>query len=324
MFGRSLAAVLVVVFYPVLSFAHLCNDVFAQAQDNLAVKVDIRDGQLRIGEEAAFRVYLLNTMDRDIANINLEVASNEFGAEVRPSPSWNSFPVLRTTKSGGSKEYFSVRLRRKPGVPDGKYAIDLKLVDGQNRSRVLKALDVENAADVCDLPKAAGVRIDGKADGDEWRSAYLCAAFHDYVARGNYHENRDAREQSRFRVSVDDQFLYCLLGFQTDGAPSLDETGVYVAASPDERPVVVWFERVTGRVACERGTDGIEVKSNPAGNLVECRIPRRLLGIMDAKTFYLNFTRTVRSGNQETVSYWRGNKYSVLDPIVYGQFKIAE
>ena len=35
--------------------AHLCNDVFAQAKDNLAVKVDIRDGQLRINQTASFR-----------------------------------------------------------------------------------------------------------------------------------------------------------------------------------------------------------------------------------------------------------------------------
>jgi hypothetical protein len=69
--------------------AHLCNDVFAQAKDNLVVKVDVRDGQLRISDTGTFRVYLLNTMDRDIERIELEIQSNEFDAEVTPGKNWN-------------------------------------------------------------------------------------------------------------------------------------------------------------------------------------------------------------------------------------------
>jgi hypothetical protein len=58
---------------------------------------------------------------------------------------------------------------------------------------------------------------------------------------------------------------------------------------------------------------------------MECKIPRALLDLKDAKTFYANFTRTVTGADtKKTTSYWRGNSFSLLDPIVYGQFKFAE
>ena len=102
--------------FPTLLAAHLCNDVFQQAQDNLAVKVDIRDGQLRISDRSKFRVYLLNTMDRRIDDIHLEVVTDDFEATVTPASEWSGFPRLRTNK----KQYFDVELRRKSGTEAGK------------------------------------------------------------------------------------------------------------------------------------------------------------------------------------------------------------
>ena len=104
------------VLFSSVAFGHLCNDVFAQAKDNLAVKVDIRDGQLRIGKSASFKVYLLNTMDRDIADIRLEVLSDQFNPTVTHAPDWQQFPCLKVKK----KEYFTVQLDRKPVGTDGR------------------------------------------------------------------------------------------------------------------------------------------------------------------------------------------------------------
>ena len=53
---RKLVLVALLAAVPTMALAHLCNDVFRQAKDNLAIKVDIRDGQLRIGQSASFRV----------------------------------------------------------------------------------------------------------------------------------------------------------------------------------------------------------------------------------------------------------------------------
>jgi hypothetical protein len=56
---------------PVL-WGHLCNDVFMQAGNRLAVKVDTRDGQLRINQASSFRVYVQNSTDYSIENIELQ------------------------------------------------------------------------------------------------------------------------------------------------------------------------------------------------------------------------------------------------------------
>ena len=54
--------------------------------------MDIRDDQLRINTSAKFRVYLLNTMDRDIIDISLGIITDDFDTVVTSSPGWRSFP----------------------------------------------------------------------------------------------------------------------------------------------------------------------------------------------------------------------------------------
>jgi len=310
------------------AFAHLCNDVFMQAKDNLAVKVDIRDGQLRIGQEASFRVYLLNTMDRDIANIALEVESAQFTATVTPSPDWRTHPVLKAVRSGGKKEYFTVTLQRKPGVPDARYQIQLRLREVGGRARTFKAVDLDAATGLCDLPKNTAIKVDGQAGETEWARSYLCTGFYAYVQgggpRGGFFENRPAQEQTRVRLAADANHLYCLVNFQGGDKAAGDKVTLYVAPTAETKPVAVTFDRTSGQVSCERGTQGIEAKVSPDKNLLECKIPRQLLGIQDVQTFYANVTRTIDAGQQQNVTYWRGNRFSITDPIVYAQFRLAE
>jgi len=306
------------------TLAHLCNDVFIQARDNLAVKVDIRDGQLRIGKDASFRVYLLNTMDRNIDNIGLEVLSDHFRSAAKPSHDWRTFPVLKAKRRGGKKEYFTVTLNRKPGVPDGKYKIDLRLINGRNSSQRFKTVDLETAVGVCELPAAGNIRIDGKADQAEWGNAYLCSDFYEYAKSGRYFENRPARDQARVRMAYDRDNLYCLFKFQGGAGAKMDAASLYIAPSTDDKPVQVAIDRLTGKVHCDTGTAGIVVRTLAAEGIIECKIPRGLLRVKEARSFYVNFTRTVAVGKKKVTSYWRGNKYSALDPIVYGQFTIAE
>ena len=304
--------------------AHLCNDVFQQAKDNLAVKVDIRDGQLRVGKEASFHVYLLNTMDRDIANINLEVRSGQFDAEVKPSPQWRSFPGLKTNKRGGRKEWFEVTLRRKRGVPDGRYEIQLHLFNARNRRQVFKTVDIDAAVGAYDLPVVDDIIVDGRGGRNEWRSSVLCSDFYNYVKSGKYFENRPARDQSRCRLACDQDNLYVLFNAQGGARAKSDQMTLYVASATDATPVTVSVDRISGQVSGIDDPGSVEVKTSDKKNAVEVRIPRALLGIGGVDNFYANVTRTLRVGGDELVSYWRGNKFSVMDPIVYGQFKIAD
>ena len=96
---KTIILIILIGLVPVTVLAHLCNDVFMQAKDNLAVKVDIRDGQLRINKDAKFRVYLFNSMDRDISQIRLQVLTRDFQTKVTPSPEWRNYPGLRVRKN---------------------------------------------------------------------------------------------------------------------------------------------------------------------------------------------------------------------------------
>ncbi len=325
------AAVLALVLVSCPAYGHLCNDVFAQAQDNLAVKVDIRDGQLRIGDQASFRVYLLNTMDRNIEEIRLRVKSNEFAARVEPSPNWTRFPVLRTAKRGGQKQYFTVTLRRKPGVPDGAYKIGLELYS-ERQNRAFKTVSLDEAAGLLRLPTTKQVKVDGKAWREEWGGEYVCVVqgMHLYERQGRYFENRPARAPTRFRLSCDEEYLYCLLVLEGVGDAGRDVGTIYAAPTTEEEPASFHLDAVSGKYECDRGTEGIEVKDcgsvpdRPDKRMYECKIPRALLGVEGAKTFYLNFTRTTGAGRSERVAFWRGNPISVRTPVAYGQFAIDD
>jgi len=305
----------------------LCNDVFALAKDNLAVKVDIRDGQLRIAQQASFRVYLLNTMDRDIVNINLEVKSDEFTGQVAPSTDWKSFPLLKAVKAGGQKQFFTVTLQRKPGIADGKYKISLRLFNGQNASQEFKSVDLENAADLIALPRAKGIKIDGQAQPAEWENAAICTDFYTHGTaggKGKFAENHKADAQVRVRMLADESNLYCLVNFQGGADAEADEAVMYLAPTSADAPVAVTFNRLTGKVAVEKEGVAIESAASADKSAIECRIPRALLGGQAAKAFCANFTRTLTEGQAKTVTYWRGNAYSVRDPIIFGQFRFAE
>ncbi|MBN1257578.1 MAG: hypothetical protein JXA52_07720 [Planctomycetes bacterium] len=315
--------------------AHLCNDVFMQAKDNLAVKVDIRDGQLRIGKEAEFRVYLLNTMDREIASIYLEVLTEHFIPTVTPSPSWASYPSLQTKDKGGKKEYFTVKLQRKENLPDGQYEIKLRLIDAPKKnSKVFKTLDLNEASGVGVIPATTSVVIDGKAEREEWQDGFLCQDFYTYEqenvgARKNFLTNQPAQEKTRFRLLCDDKNLYCLISFSDAADPAKqDSTTIYLAHDMDDKPATITIDRHSLAVACSQPMTGIIAKATESKKMIECQIPFSALGLLkdtgqeqtDVMQFLLNFTRNLTINGQKKVLYWQGNDLSFLDPVIYGCF----
>jgi hypothetical protein len=258
-------------------------------------------------------------MDRGIATLSLSVDSAQFTAAVKPDKL--GLPV-------GKKMAFEVTLTRNAGVPDGKYKIGLCLYETNKKSRVFKTVDLDEAAGICELPKGAAIKTDGVADEAEWSKSFVCTDFYCCVSKkfpeGNFLANQPVQEQPRFRLAADAENLYCLLQFGAAANATGDEAALYVAPSPDAKPVVVTFDRLTGNAACDKGVQGIEVKASADKSALEAKIPRELLGVKDAKSFCVNFTRTLTRDNKKTVAYWRGNDKSRLEPIAYGQFKLAE
>jgi hypothetical protein len=287
--------------------AHLCNDVFDQAKDDLAVKVDIRDGQLRIANEGAFKVYMLNTMDRDIAQINLSVDSDAFTSEIKPSPDWKTYPRLSTVKKGGKKEFFEVTLKRKGNLPDGKYQIKLVLFNPKDK-REFKTLDLENAADIQSVPLAKSVAVDGNCPESEWKNSLLCSSFYSYHKEGKYMGTSPVKTQPRFRLMADTQNLYCMMNVEA-GA----ETTIYLCPDNDSTPVKIIIDPNAKATSSKGDSAGIDVKKGDRD--IEVKIPFSSVGISNSKRFFANIA--VKKGDD--VSFWRGNAVSVDNPVVYAE-----
>jgi hypothetical protein len=301
------------------AFAHLCNDVFIQAKDNLAVKVDIRDDQLRINSEASFRVFLLNTMDRDIVDIRLDVLSDDFLSSVNPSPEWKKYPRLKTKVKGGKKQYFEVKLRRKPGTQQGKYKIGLRLFNGKNKSMIFKTLDIGEAMEELKVPKSsAEIKIDGSASKAEWQNSLLCTSLYEYKKTGRYHHNCKSDVQTRFRFSHDQKNLYCLVDFQAKGLK--DVAKIFIAPDSETAPCVISVNLHTG-IASIEGKGDVKIMSGVNENRMEIAIPLSGLNMSGKKDMLVNVQRD-RDDNIRT--YWRGNKISVKDPLVYANFVLQK
>jgi hypothetical protein len=274
---------------------------------------------------------MLNTMDREIERIALDVRCPQFSAEVKPSQEWKEFPKLRPVgknvrQGGGKKEYFEVTLKRKPGVPDGTYKIDLHLYNPKNPKQVFKTLDLGDAAGICTVPKAAAIVVDGNATPAEWQSSLSCTGFYEYKKGDTkFNEKAACRDQSIVRVATDKDNLYFCMSFQGGAGAKSDTASVYVAPDMDAAPVKLSVDRISGKVTCEAGTDGVEVKTDAGKTLIEMKVPRKLLKVDGLKSFQANFTREVEPNEgAATVNYWRGTSYSVTDPVEYAQFRIAE
>lgn len=306
------------------AFGHICDDVFLQAKDNLTVRIDVRDGQLRIGREATFKVYLLNTMNWWIEEISLAVISEHFSADVKPDGAWRTYPRLNSAQSGGKKEAFIVTLHRNPGVPDGRYPVRLRLFTGRKE---VKTVELSEAEALHNLKPAGGIEADGRLGEEEWRDALLCTDFYEYVWRNvsRGHENVLAREQARFRLAADRENLYCLLHFLGHENAQSDKAVLFLARTPDVEPIALEFDRVTGLAAGpEEIARHIQVRPVAGNDALECAIPRSALGLSGPTLFYFNFIRKTadKTGKRVVTTYWRGNDSSFANPIVYDKISL--
>ena len=305
---KTILLMLLMGLVPMIAFAHLCNDVFRQAQDNLAVKVDIRDGQLRISKNAKFRVYLLNTMDRAIDEIRLEVVTKDFEAIVAPSREWRTFPALKVNK----KQYFEVWLTRKPGTESGKYKIDLRLIGGRREFKTVNIDDAQPALMV--VPEnSQPPKIDGNVLSAEWKNSLLCTSLYRYKRFGRTRDASPPKVQTRFRFSRYKDTLYCLIDFMKQTRK--DVARIYIARDIDSEPMVIVANLQKGKVFVD-GKESLRINSAVNGHRMELELPLEVLNIRNQQSIYVNITRKF----DKTTTYWLGNRHSVMDPFVYANF----
>jgi len=313
----------------------LCNAKM-QVKDNLVIRMGARDGQLRLGEsEGSFRIYLTNTMNRALFDLKLVATSPEFDAKIEPSPDWKEYPTLETTVRGGREQYFTVTLKRKPGVADGKYKIGLHLWSshaGYKDPWKFVELDLAAAQEVLAVPADAKVQLDGKADEAEWQSGLLCTDLHYFAATGQKHpawvlpfyKNLPAKETTRFRLAADGEKLYCLAQLAGGDGAKADSATLHLASGPEAKPLVVTVNRLTGEVTSSEPVAGLVFKADADRRVFEIAVPRSALGVKDAAAFRANFSRALTDADgKDQSSFWRGNEMSLKVPASFPEFRVG-
>ena len=94
-----------------------------------------------------------------------------------------------------------------------------------------------------------------------------------------------------------------------------DVARIYVARDHESEPMVI-VANLQKRKAFVDGRENIRITSAVNGNRMEIALPFKLLNIGNQKSFYINLTRDYKN----ITTYWLGNIYSVMDPIVYANF----
>ena len=314
-------------------------------QENVTIKTDIANGQLRIDKEASFRVYLKTTMNIPFYDAKLDVLSDQFDATVTPSPTWKSYPDVTQVGAGGSREYFTVALKRKSGVPDGKYDISLKLYSSRRTFRRLAFfLPLSETVDAHTVPVVPRFEIDGKGLASKWGDSALVNNFWAFkqekssdgkqLKAGLSSYSPSAQTRIHLTGNADNVFLLAHLF----GCGGNDTLKIYVAPEIESKPVAMTLDTTTSKIVSDppvKGIQCVKCEADSVGGVAvyEIKIPRKALGIDKKNYFYMDFCRTTAGANPDKVdladngiesSYWRGNAFSIDDPVVYGKMVIGE
>ena len=317
--------------------------IMYRLRDNLTVKADVSDSQLRFDKECSFRVYLYNTLAQPYWNVKIEVVSDQFDATVVPSPLWKTYPDLQAAATGGTREYFTVTLKRKAGVPDGQYDLSLRVYTSRYEVRKLNAvLTFAEAVDQHEIAMKPELKIDGQVRPQDWTAAPVLTDFSSYV-KSNKKEPFFCRptDQTRVHVAADRDNITMLLTCMGtyDRSVKGNELRIYAASSIEAKPMAFTLDESTGQVTPDQPTPGLQCVKCQADldapdsvATYELRIPRRSLGITK-DVVYLNFCRVVanrlpaaspKDTPMPECSYWRGNDVSAKDPVVYGRMVIHD
>ncbi len=314
--------------------------IMYKLRDNLTIKADVSDSQLRFDKECSFRVYLYNTMSHPFWNVKLEVLSDQFEATVVPSPRWKTYPDVQSAATGGTREYFTVTLKRKAGVPDGEYDVSLRVYPCNMVPKLNAMLTIAEAMDQHEVLLRPEVKMDGRVRPQDWNASPALTDFSSYV-KSNEQEFFFCRptDQTRVHVAADRDNIYMLLTCMGtyDRSVKGNEVRIYASSAIEAKPMTFTLDESTGQVTpgqpapglgCVKCQDDPEAPGSVA--VYEVRIPRSSLGMTNG-VLYLNFCRVVagrlparnrKDKPMPEYSYWRGNDLSAKDPVVFGRMVI--
>jgi len=311
-------------------------------RENVTIKTDISSDQLRIDKEASFRVYLKTTMNVPFYDAKLDVLSEQFDATVSPSPTWKGYPDVTQVGAGGNKEYFTVTLKRKKGVPDGKYDISLKLYSSRRTFRRLAFfLPLAETVDAHTVPVVSNYEVTAKPSPQKWGNSALVNDFWAFKQITNGERKSPGLSsyspsaQTRIHLMSNAENVFLLA--HLFGGGQNDNLKIYVASEIEAKPVILTLDSATSKISSNALINGLkcvkcEAESGVGVTVFEIQLPRKALGIDKKNSFFMNFSRTTsglpstaeKNDQSAETSFWRGNALSVDDPVVYGKMIVRE
>ena len=160
-----------------VAYAHLCDNVFRQA-DKLIVKPE--NYNMVVKDEATFKIFLQNNMDRGIAEIELLGESPAFDFTITPK---------KMLIPKDQRVFFTVTMRTRPEVKTGLYPIHFRLVGGGRQFKSF-SLNMQSGAseteeiretDVANLlivkSTSHKLKLDGELDEELWKNSAVVSNF---------------------------------------------------------------------------------------------------------------------------------------------------
>lgn len=215
-----LQIVLYLFLFDSVVYPHLCDNVFRQA-DKLIVKPE--NYNMIVKDEATFKVFLQNNMDRAIAEISLLAESSVFDFTITPDKM--SIPK-------DQRVFFTVTLRPKSEVKTGSYPIHFRLL-GKGREFESVSLDIQGVvegvtaevekAEEIDLanlltvkPTSHSLQLDGVLGEELWEEASVASNFSSLKGGG-------AIYQTVVLITYDEEYLYFGIHCLNDDSQDLVE-----------------------------------------------------------------------------------------------------
>jgi len=160
---------------PAVAAAHLCDNVYRQA-DKVIFKPEFTN--LIVKDRAEFRIFIQNNMDRGVETAGLEAESDAFDVTITPNAM--EIPKARNERDRVS---FKVVIVLKQGISSGSYRINFRLVGrGETgKGREIARYTVETGKEGVAIPASPALtvkggsvpapKIDGVLDDATWREA---------------------------------------------------------------------------------------------------------------------------------------------------------
>lgn len=321
----ALASLLALVVLSMSATAHLCDNVFRQA-DRLIVKPETYN--IVVKDRTTFKIFLQNNMDRGIAEISLQASSSAFDFVITPA---------RMSIPKDARAYFEVTMIVKSNAGTGSYPVSFRLTGGgrQFKSFSLNSRGESNPASSLLQVKRASTSpsLDGVLNDAIWRSAAVVSNFSS--TRGG-----KALFPTVALLTYDGDALTIGVRCSDEATDSLtadDRLDIFLAVNATRKPTYHIRVAATGTASfgkyldtssyvqwdCKGGR--FDVSREKKAWSAEIAVPFAALGIRcpaSAQKWCLRIDRNKASGTKEK-SYWAADSSGYNSESNFGEILVA-